>query len=87
MNKQQICDIIKKNCQEFGMKYRTLYDMIKYIQYGTNLHIGALFLNNYGNEMCRLPFTHTIHSSPVCEFIKATNKNEYNRCFKCRNLQ
>lgn len=67
------------------MKYRSLYDMIKYIQTGTNLHISVLFLGNYGNEMCKLPRRHEIHSGPVCTQYKAMKSGD-KRCFWCRNL-
>ena len=68
------------------MEYRNLYDMITYLQYGTNLHIGVIFLKNYGNEMCQLPESHKIHSSSICEYVKTISEHEYTRCFRCRNL-
>ena len=68
------------------MEYRKLYEMISYLEYGTNLHIGVLFFNNYGNEMCHLPEAHKIHSAKICESIKNISVKEYKRCFKCRNL-
>lgn len=68
------------------MEYRKLYEMISYLEYGTNLHIGVLFFNNYGNEMCHLPEAHKIHSARICESIKNISINEYKRCFRCRNL-
>lgn len=67
------------------MKYRSLYDMIKYIQAGTNLHISVLFLGNFGNEMCKLPRKHEIHSGSLCTQYKSM-KNGDKRCFRCRNL-
>jgi len=63
-----------------------LYSMIKYLQRGTNLHIGVLFFGNYGNKMCELPHEHTIHSGSLCEFFKTRSNQGYRRCFKCRNL-
>ncbi len=63
-----------------------LYDVIKYIELGTRLHIGVLFFGNYGNELCTLPFSHQIHSSPFCTHAKNSTKNGYRRCFACRNL-
>lgn len=68
------------------MKVRTLYEMIKYLQYGTNLHIGVLFLNHYGNEMCDLPYAHRIHSKAVCEAFKLKSKQATKKCFRCRNM-
>ena len=68
------------------MKHKTLYEIIKYLQYGTNLHIGVIFFNNYGNEMCKLPKKHEIHSRDVCETFKGMGRKGFKRCFKCRNL-
>jgi len=68
------------------MKTLKLYDVIKYLERGTMLHIGVLFFGNYGNELCELPFTHQIHSSPFCTRAKEETKNGYRRCFACRNL-
>lgn len=65
---------------------RNLYDMIKYLQRGTNIHIGILFFGNYGNKMCELPRRHEIHSGKICEEFKTCNRIGYKRCFMCRNL-
>ena len=63
-----------------------LYDLIQALQYGTKLHIGVLFFNDYGNEKCRLPFHHTIHSREVCDALKEKGRQSFRRCFSCRNL-
>lgn len=63
-----------------------LFDVIKYLELGTKLHIGVLFFGSFGNELCELPFSHQIHSSPFCTKAKAETKNGYRRCFACRNL-
>ncbi len=68
------------------MVYKTLNEMITYIEHGTKLHIGVLFCGNYGNEMCNLPHSRHIHRSPLCDHFKEQSKKEYTRCFKCRNL-
>ena len=65
---------------------RSLYELIQYLQYGTKLHIGVLFLNNYGNSMCALPIEHAIHSRTLCWELKVRSKNAFKRCFRCRNL-
>lgn len=67
------------------MEHNSLYDLIQNIEYGTHLHIGVLFFNNFENEKCFLPHSHRIHCSTVCDEIKQ-NKKEYRRCFGCRNL-
>lgn len=64
----------------------TLYDMIKYFEYGTKLHIGVLFFENYGNQKCDLPSAQYIHSSPLCNILKTHNKTAFKKCFACRNL-
>lgn len=64
----------------------SLFEMIRCLQYGTKLHIGVLFLNGYGNEKCQLPYHHTIHSGEVCDQMKGKGKQEFKRCFRCRNL-
>ena len=67
------------------MEVRNLYEMIAYLQRGTKLHIGVCFFGNYGNELCKLPHSHQIHSGQICEAFKSQS-NGYQRCFKCRNL-
>lgn len=68
------------------MIYRSLNDLITYLEHGTKLHIGVLFYGNYGNDMCNLPHSRHIHHSPLCEELKSRNKIGYKRCFTCRNL-
>lgn len=67
------------------MIYKTLDEMIDFIEYGTKLHIGVLFYGNHGNEMCTLKYSRLIHHSPLCDEFKG-RKNGYTRCFACRNL-
>ena len=64
---------------------RGLYDLIRYLQNGTKLHIGVSFFGSFGNENCRLPHAHTIHSSPVCTELKRESAG-FRRCFRCRNM-
>lgn len=68
------------------MIYKSLEEMITYLEYGTKLHIGVLFYGNYGNDMCNLPHNRHIHHSPLCSEFKERSKKEYTRCFTCRNL-
>lgn len=67
------------------MNLINLYDLIKHIEYGTNLHISILFFGHYGNDIFHLPHNHTIHSSPVCNAMKSM-PNGLKKCFKCRNM-
>ena len=62
----------------------TLYELISLIERGTNLHIGAVFLGEHSSKALSLPDSHTIHSKPVCEIFKSTQKG-ISRCMKCRN--
>ena len=64
------------------MEYSKLYDLINYLQYGTNLHIGVLFLGNYGNDMVNLPHRQEIHAGVLCDEFKIKN---FNKCYRCRN--
>jgi len=68
------------------MEQSKLYNMIKYLEHGTNLHIGVLFFKNYGNAACDLPNDQKIHHSPMCDKFKIYKKSAFSRCFKCRNL-
>lgn len=66
------------------MEHSSLYNMIKYLTYGTKLHIGVIFLGNNGNKKCELPHAHHIHSAQNCQLLK-TQKGGYRRCYKCHN--
>lgn len=65
------------------MDYSSLYDLIKNLQYGTNIHIGIVFLDDYGNEKTALPSKLATHYSPVCEVLKV-RQGGFERCFRCR---
>jgi len=62
----------------------SLQDLICFLEYGTHLHIGVLFLGNYGNSALKLSQEHTIHSSPFCWRMKETAAG-IRRCYRCRN--
>ena len=66
------------------MEYSSLYELIKYIEYGTRLHIGVVFLGDNLNAKCALPHSHTIHSNEICEKFKK-DPEDFARCFRCRN--
>ncbi len=65
-------------------EYSTLQDLITCLEYGTKLHIGVLFLGNYGNRYLSVPFEHTIHSGEVCQEMKCKPQG-FRRCYRCRN--
>lgn len=66
------------------MECSALYDLLKYIQQGTKLHIGVIMLSNQMNEKMVLPLEMKIHSSAVCTEIKEINGG-HQACFACRN--
>ena len=66
------------------MEYSTLYDLIRFIERGTKLHIGVLFFGQYGNERLMIPHSHQIHTGEICEHFKTTPES-FKRCFACRN--
>ena len=69
-----------------SMEQTPLYDLIRHIEMGTNLHIGVLFFENYGNEQCALPSSHQTHICPACTYFKDQDPASFRRCFRCRNL-
>ena len=64
------------------MQYNTLSSLISALEYGTKLHISVLFLNAYGNRKTRRPKNQSIHTCPVCDFVK---EKDFTSCFRCRN--
>lgn len=68
-----------------AMNYCNLQSLIDALEYGTNLHIGVIFLGNYGNEKLKIDYKNTIHSCKICSEFKKTSSG-LKKCFKCRNL-
>ncbi len=66
------------------MNHSNLYDLLYALEYGTNIHISVVFLDNNGNYKTSLPEEKVIHSKPYCTFMKSTPSG-YTKCFKCRN--
>ena len=64
------------------MEDSLLYELIKFFQYGTNLHIGVWFLGDHGNKNTLLPKRHTIHTAPVCHKFKYASRRSFEKCFK-----
>lgn len=67
----------------FEVEYSGLYDLIRFLEYGTHLHIGVLFFGSYGGDALRLPHRHAIHDSAVCEELK-NREGGMRRCLRCR---
>ncbi len=66
------------------MEHTALQEFLQFLEYGTNLHITVVFLENYGNEKTKLNSYFVNHSKPYCEFQKST-PGGLSRCVKCRN--
>ena len=66
------------------MEYVDLFNLIKYLEHGTKLHIGVNFFGGTLNKKCILPHNREIHSKIICEQIKK-DPTDYEKCFKCRN--
>lgn len=65
------------------MEYSTLYDLIRFLQYGNHLHIGVIFLEGCSGSAFSLPPSQTIHDSAVCWKAKGPGGNN-RRCYRCR---
>lgn len=66
------------------MEFSELYDLIYFIQEGTQIHISVVFLENYGNEKTLLPSKNLFHSRPICRHAKTTLG--FSGCFHCKNF-
>lgn len=66
------------------MEHSSLYDLICCLEYGTNIHISIVFIDNFGNYKTKLPTEHVIHSKPFCDFMKYEPEG-LAKCVKCRN--
>ena len=66
------------------MEYTSLQELLYFLEYGTDLHITVVFLENYGNEKTALNLYFVNHSKPYCEKRKSTPEG-LSRCVRCRN--
>ena len=65
------------------MNHSNLYDLITYLEYGTKLHIGVIFLGKYGNEKLNMTKRRLIHAADVCWEMKS-RPGGFDRCYACR---
>ena len=65
------------------MRVAGLQELINYLEYGTRLHIGAVFLGNLSHEALRVPPERRMHTSPICDAMKERPNGR--RCIRCRN--
>lgn len=66
------------------MQKSKLYDLVEALEYGTKLHVGVLLFGKYHREGLAMPFSATIHNSPVCNEMKERPRG-LARCVRCRN--
>lgn len=66
------------------MEHTSLQELLYFIEYGTELHITVVFLENYGNEKTSLSSYFVNHSKPYCEQRKSTPEG-LSDCVRCRN--
>lgn len=62
-----------------------LSNLLSALEYGTNVHISVVFLNQYGNEQTQLPYEQQIHKCDMCDTAKLTQAG-YNSCVRCRQV-
>ncbi len=65
------------------MKCVSLSALLASLEYGTRLHICVVFCKHYGNDGTALAREQTIHDTPFCRHMKATDGID--RCYRCRN--
>ena len=66
------------------MEHTNLQELLCFLEYGTNIHITVVFLENYGNEKTALDSYFVNHSKPYCEYRKSTPEG-LSECVGCRN--
>lgn len=66
------------------MNPTNLKDLIYCLEYGTNIHISIVFLENHRNIRLQLPQKNIIHSKPYCNFMKSSQAG-LSKCIQCRN--
>lgn len=65
------------------MEFCSLYDLLTFLEYGTQLRIGVLFFGTV-NDKLKIPYDRSIHDSLICRHFKE-NPEQYKRCYRCRN--
>lgn len=62
-----------------------LSSLLSALEYGTNIHISVVFLNQYGNQQTQLPFEQQIHKCAMCDAAKITMEGHAS-CIRCRQV-
>lgn len=65
--------------------YGSLWDLISELERGNKYHISVQFFRKSGNAYTKLPRSHEIHTTPVCDAIKQKPRGT-ERCVKCKKL-
>ena len=76
--------IIYNLFKEIAMHHTNLKDLIFCLEYGTNIHINIVFLENHINNKLILQQKNVYHSKPYCTFMKSS-QDGLSKCVKCRN--
>jgi len=67
------------------MEYSALHELIASLEYGTRLHIGVLFFDDFDDEIFKLEHPRTIHMGEVCWYFK-NMENGTRKCYRCRKM-
>lgn len=62
-----------------------LSNLIAALEYGTNIHISVVFLNQFGNAQTLLPEAQQIHKCAMCDTAKITQEGHAS-CIRCRQI-
>ena len=60
-------------------------NLITALEYGTNIHISVVFLNQFGNAQTLLPEEQQIHKCAMCDTAKITQEGHAS-CIRCRQI-
>lgn len=63
----------------------SLWDLISELERGNRYHISVQFHNKGSNALTKLPHSHVIHATPVCDAFK-NKPNGMARCLACKRL-
>lgn len=65
--------------------YGSLWDLVSELERGNKYHISVQFYDKISNAHIKLPRSHVIHATPVCDAFK-DKRNGMARCLMCKVL-
>lgn len=71
------------------MEHSNLQDLISCLEYGTNIHICVVFLEDFGNHKTELLRKNAVHTKPFCTYMHRdvhSSSEEIEKCIRCRDL-